>query len=73
MTWLLKQPIMRSMKDRTEIDILIAGSGHSGAENTDHEMLYERVIESQPVEIATISDGTLTTKAYLQCVENALV
>ena len=53
--------------------IQLAGSGDPGAENTDHEMLYERVIESQSLQVDTISGSTLTSKAYLQCVENALV
>jgi len=43
------------------------------AENTDHEMLYERVIKAQSLQVDTISGATLTSKAYLQCVENALV
>jgi len=43
------------------------------AENTDHEMLYERVIKAQSLQVDTISGATLTSKAYLQCIENALV
>jgi uncharacterized protein with FMN-binding domain len=36
-------------------------------------MLYERVIQSQSLQVDTISGATLTSKAYLQCVENALL
>lgn len=53
--------------------IQLAGSTDPGAENTNAEMLYERVIKSQSLQVDTISGGTLTSKAYLQCVENALL
>ena len=53
--------------------IELAGSGDPGAENTDYEMLFERVIEEQSLQVDTISSATLTSKAYLQCVENALL
>ena len=35
--------------------------------------LYERVIAAQSLQVDTVSGATLTSKAYLQCVENALV
>ena len=53
--------------------IQLAGSEDPGGENTDYEMLYERVIEAQSLQVDTISGATLTSKAYLQCVENALI
>ena len=53
--------------------IQLAGSEDPGAENTGHEMLYELVIAAQSLQVDTISGATLTSKAYLQCVENALV
>jgi len=53
--------------------IQLAGSEDPGAENTGHEMLYERVIAAQSLQVDTISGATLTSKAYLQCVENALI
>jgi len=53
--------------------IQLAGSKDPAAENTDYEMLYERVIAAQSLQVDTISGATLTSKAYLQCVENALV
>jgi len=37
------------------------------------EMLYDRVIESQSLQVDTISGATLSSKAYLQAVENALL
>ena len=68
---------------RNECDVTVANGKVTGiqlvstidpaAENTDHEMLYERVIKAQSLQVDTISGATLTSKAYLQCVENALV
>ncbi len=46
------------------------------AENWDKEsaaMLYDRVIAAQSLQVDTISGATLTSKAYLQAVENALI
>jgi uncharacterized protein with FMN-binding domain len=51
----------------------LAGSKDPGGGNTDYEMLYDRVIEAQSLQVDTISGATLTSKAYLQCVENALI
>ncbi len=53
--------------------IQLVGSQDPGAENTTVEVLYERVIKAQSLQVDTISSATLTSKAYLQCVENALV
>ena len=41
--------------------------------NFDPAMLYERVIREQSLQVDTISGASLTSKAHLQCVENALV
>lgn len=35
--------------------------------------LYDRVIEAQSLQVDTISGATLTSKAYLKSVENALI
>ncbi len=53
--------------------IQLADTNDPGAENTDVKMLYERVIKSQTLHVDTISGSTLTSKGYLQCVENALI
>jgi len=53
--------------------VQLAASGDPGDENTDAAMLYERVIQAQSLQVDTISGATLSSKAYLQCVENALV
>lgn len=55
------------------VGIQLAGSNDPGAKNTDYEMLYERVVQAQSLQVDTISGATLTSKAYLQCVENALI
>jgi uncharacterized protein with FMN-binding domain len=54
-------------------DIQLSGTMDPGAENTDYKMLYSRVITQQSLQVDTISGATLTSKAYLQAVENALV
>jgi uncharacterized protein with FMN-binding domain len=54
-------------------NIALAGSTDPGAQNTDTNLLYARVIEKQSLNVDVISGATLTSKGYLQCVENALV
>jgi uncharacterized protein with FMN-binding domain len=54
-------------------DIQLAGTIDPGAENTDHAMLYARVIDAQSLQVDTVSGATLTSKGWLQCVENALL
>lgn len=44
-----------------------------GGKNTMHEELFDRVIQAQSLQVDTISSATLTSKAYLQAVENALL
>lgn len=41
--------------------------------NGSTKMLYDRVLENQSLQVDTISGATLTSKAYLQAVENALI
>lgn len=53
--------------------IQLVGSDDPGSKNTQHEALYDRVIQAQSLQVDTISGATLTSKAYLQAVENALV
>jgi len=54
-------------------DIRLVGSKDPGGKNTQHEALYDRAIQAQSLQVDTISGATLTSKAYLQAVENALV
>jgi uncharacterized protein with FMN-binding domain len=53
--------------------IQLVGSSDPGGKNTQHEALYDRVVEAQSLQVDTISGATLTSKAYLQAVENALI
>jgi len=53
-------------------DIQLVGSKDPGGKNTQHRMLYDRVIQAQSLQVDTISSATLTSKAYLKAVENAL-
>jgi uncharacterized protein with FMN-binding domain len=54
-------------------DIRLVASKDPAAKNTQAEVLYERVIQAQSLQVDTISSATLTSKAYLKAVENALV
>ncbi len=54
-------------------DIQLESSKEAGAGNKDYLVLYDRVIASQTLQVDTISSATLTGKAYLQAVENALI
>jgi uncharacterized protein with FMN-binding domain len=54
-------------------EIQLVGSQDPGAKNTQHQQLYDRVIQAQSLQVDTISGATLTSKAYLKAVENALV
>jgi len=54
-------------------DIQLTGSGDPGGKNTQHKALYDRVIQAQSLQVDTISGATLTSKGWLQCVENALI
>lgn len=53
--------------------IQLAGSQDPGGKNTQHKELYDRVIQAQSLQVDTISSATLTSKAYLKAVENALI
>ncbi len=54
-------------------DIQLVSTIDPAAENTDHAELYDRVIKAQSLQVDTISSASLTSKAYLQCIENALI
>ncbi len=54
-------------------DIQLSVSQDPGGKNTQHQELYDRVIQAQSLHVDTISSATLTSKAYLKAVENALV
>ena len=53
--------------------IQLLGSKDPGGKNTQHQALYDRVIDAQSLQVDTISGATLTSKAYLKAVENALL
>lgn len=54
-------------------DIKLFNSTDPGKENTQQDILYDRVIKDQSLQVDTISGATLTSKAYLKAVENALI
>ncbi len=64
-----------TVTDGKVTDIQLAGSKEDpdGKNAAMHAMLYERVVAAQSLQVDTISGATLTSKAYLQAVENALI
>ncbi len=54
-------------------DIQLTNTKDPAAKNTQHMELYGRVIKAQSLQVDTISSATLTSKAYLKAVENALI
>lgn len=62
-----------TVADGQVTDIRLVATEDPAAENMDYAMLYERVIAAQSLHVDTISGASLTSKAYLQCVENALL
>ena len=62
-----------TVKDGKVTDIQLVGSKDPGGKNAQHEELYDRVIKAQSLQVDTITSATLTSKAWLQAVENALI
>lgn len=62
-----------TVKNGKVTDIQLTGSNDPGGKNTQHKELYDRVIKAQSLQVDTITQATLTSKAYLQAIENALV
>jgi uncharacterized protein with FMN-binding domain len=56
-----------------QVSAIQLASQNPGAGVFDVKMLYDRVIRAQSLQVDTVSGATLTSKAYLQCVENALI
>jgi len=53
-------------------EIRLLSSSDPGKKNTQQDVLYDRVIKGQSLQVDVISGATLTSKAYLRAVENAL-
>lgn len=55
-------------------DIKLLSSAGPGAEqNKDYNTIYERIINEQTLQVDVVSGATLTSKAYIKAVENALL
>jgi len=54
-------------------EIKLISSSDPGAKNTNQALLFDRVMKAQSLQVDAISGATLTSKAYLKAVENALV
>lgn len=61
-----------TIKSGKVADIELISSAEASKDNTQQEALYDRVIQKQSLQVDLISGATLTSKAYLQAVENAL-
>lgn len=57
----------------TVTDIKLLSSSDPGTNNTQENVLYDSIIKKQSLQVDTISGPTLTSKAYLKAVENALI
>ena len=53
-------------------DIQLLYSSDPGTPNTDYELLFDRVMEAQSLDVDTITSASLTSKAYLKAIEDAL-
>ncbi len=53
--------------------ITLAASPDPKAKEAYTDVLYARIIQAQSLQVDTVSGATLTSKGYLQCVENALI
>lgn len=54
-------------------DIKLLSAVFKAEGTTDPEPLYDRVIKNQSLQVDAISGATITSKGYLQAVENALL
>lgn len=54
-------------------EITLLETNDLGKENAGAEILYSRVIDAQTLQVDCVSGATLTGKAYLQAIENALL
>lgn len=55
------------------VNIKLLTTKDPASKNMQADELYSRVIKAQSLQVDTISMATLTSKAYLKAVENALV
>jgi uncharacterized protein with FMN-binding domain len=61
-----------TVKSGKVADIELLSPAGGSKDNMQQEALYDRVIQKQSLQVDLISGATLTSKAYLQAVENAL-
>lgn len=62
-----------TVKDGKVVSIELLESDDPGQENTDVKILYDRVVSAQSLQVDTISGASLTSKAYLAAVQDALL
>lgn len=62
-----------TIRDGKIAEIVLMDSIDPAKENVNAQEIYNRVIDSQSLQVDCISGATLTSKAYLQAIENALI
>lgn len=62
-----------TVADGRVTEIKLTGSADPGCANAPPDTLFKRVIKAQSLQVDAVSSATLTSKAYLKSVENALV
>lgn len=70
--WLSEVDVMIKDHKMTHIQLLSEPMLHPGSPDFSKE-LFKRVIEKQTPNVEVISGATVTSKAYLKSIENALV
>ncbi|MDD3113906.1 MAG: FMN-binding protein [Candidatus Izemoplasmatales bacterium] len=62
-----------TIRDGKVVEIVLVDTIDPAKDNFNAQELYHRVIDSQSLQVDCISGATLTSKAYLQAIENALI
>lgn len=68
-----KNKVQVTVTDGKVSDIKLLSAAFKAEGSTDPTPLYDRVIKNQSLQVDVISGATITSKGYLQAVENALL
>ncbi len=55
------------------VNIELVETCDPGGENTNHHLLFDRVVNAQSLDVDSIAGATLTSLAYLKAVESAII
>lgn len=62
-----------TIAEGTLVAIELLDSSEADEEDEEPKLLFQRVVEAQSLEVDGITGATLTTRAYLKAVEQALI